>query len=186
MERSPIMKNYYQVLGLPFNASPRRIRDQYRKLAKRYHPDTRINSADKAHFEEKFKEINEAYRALSEITKQTNLTPQQRKLDFLYQQGKKLFDQRKYSKALIFFNEVLTLDAAYRDTHIRLQEARRKHQYISAEYAKASSFFRHKKWAEAMASFETVLREDPHYRDAAKRFKAARREQLMANFMEQY
>ena len=180
------MKNYYEILGLPPNASPRRIKEQYRKLAKIYHPDRLADPAKKNHFAEKFREISEAYEALADIVKRANLTPKERKLDFLYQQGRQFFNQNKFSKAMVVFNEILALDSGYRDTLTLLQESRRKHKRLATLYAKADSLYAQKKWAEAAAGFEVVLRDDPGYRDAAKKFKKARREQLMSDFMSQY
>jgi len=52
------MKNYYEVLGVPRNASPDQIRKAYHRLAHKFHPD-------KGGDEKKFKEINEAYQILS-------------------------------------------------------------------------------------------------------------------------
>jgi len=180
------MKRYYKILGLPPNASPRRIKEQYRKLAKTYHPDRLMDPAEKAHFEEKFKEINEAYEALAEIVKRANLSPKERKLDFLYEQGKSLFDQHKYAKAMVVFNEILALNSNYRDTLTWLQEARRRHKRLSGLYSEADLLFKKKEWARAATAFEAVLKDDPNYRDAAKKFKKARREQLMSDFMSQY
>ena len=180
------MKNYYQILGLSINASPRNIRDQYRKLAKIYHPDRVSDPVEKAHYAEKFKEINEAYEALSDVVRRGKLGPKERKLDFLYRQGKKLFDQKKWTQAMIVFNEVLAIDSSYRDALVCLQEARRKHKHLAAQYAEANALLRHKKWTEAIQVLELILLEDPHYRDAAKKFKQARRQQLMVDFMNQY
>lgn len=58
------MKNPYEVLGVPQNASQAEVKKAYRELAKKYHPDNYINNplADLA--EEKMKEINEAYDAI--------------------------------------------------------------------------------------------------------------------------
>ena len=56
------MTNYYDVLGVPKNASEKEIRQAYRKLARQYHPDVNKNDGNT---EEKFKEINEAYSVLS-------------------------------------------------------------------------------------------------------------------------
>ena len=52
-------RDYYEVLGVEKNASADDIKKAYRRLAKKYHPD--INPDDKQ-AEQKFKEINEAYR----------------------------------------------------------------------------------------------------------------------------
>src|SRR6059058_4729377 len=59
-------KDYYKVLGVSKSASAEDIKKAFRKLARRYHPD--VNPGDKKS-EEKFKEINEAYEVLSDVTK---------------------------------------------------------------------------------------------------------------------
>jgi molecular chaperone DnaJ len=56
------MKDYYKILGVPPDASDEEIRKAYYKLAHKYHPD-------KGGDEKKFKEINEAYRILSDKEK---------------------------------------------------------------------------------------------------------------------
>ncbi len=58
------MKPYYDILGVAHNASPEEIKQAYRKLAKRYHPDVNAGSRES---EEKFKEVQEAYRTLSDV-----------------------------------------------------------------------------------------------------------------------
>src|SRR5262245_23496366 len=118
------MKNHYQTLELPPNASPRRIKEQYRKLAKIYHPDRFTDPTDKAQSAEKFKEITDAYEALAGVVRRAKLTPRERKLDFLYEQGKQLFQANKWSKAVAVFSEILTIEANYRDTLIWLREAK--------------------------------------------------------------
>jgi len=59
-------KEYYSILGVNRNASEREIKQAYRRLARKYHPD--INPGDKS-AEEKFKQINEAYEVLSDKEK---------------------------------------------------------------------------------------------------------------------
>lgn len=63
------MKNHYQTLGVPENASEQEIKLAYRKLAKRYHPD--VNAGAKG-AEEQFKEIVEAYSILSDYNLRSN------------------------------------------------------------------------------------------------------------------
>ena len=59
-------RDYYEVLGVSRDADPSVIKKAYRKLAKKYHPDT--NTGDKE-AEQKFKEAAEAYGILSDPKK---------------------------------------------------------------------------------------------------------------------
>jgi len=59
-------KNYYDILGVPRNATEKEIKQAYRRLARKYHPD--VNPGNKQ-AEEKFKEISEAYEVLSDKEK---------------------------------------------------------------------------------------------------------------------
>lgn len=59
-------RDYYEVLGVDRNASEDEIKRNYRKAAKKYHPD--LNPDDKA-AEQKFKEASEAYEVLSDAGK---------------------------------------------------------------------------------------------------------------------
>lgn len=91
-------RNYYEVLGVPKNASKDVIKDVYRKLALQYHPDR--NKSPEA--EEKFKEISEAYAVLSDDGKR-------QQYDTLGHAG---FDQR-YSREDIFRGA--DFDSIFRD-----------------------------------------------------------------------
>ena len=59
-------KDYYKILGIDKNADENTIKKAYRKLAKKYHPDTNAGNAQAA---EKFKQITEAYSVLSDPEK---------------------------------------------------------------------------------------------------------------------
>lgn len=72
-----MMKDYYSILGVSRNATQEEIKEAYKRLAKKYHPDR--NPGDKS-AEEKFKEINEAYQVLGD--------PEKRKqYDRMYEAG---------------------------------------------------------------------------------------------------
>ncbi len=59
-------KDYYSIMGLGRGATEKEIKQAYRKLARKYHPD--INPGNKT-AEEKFKEVNEAHDVLSDPEK---------------------------------------------------------------------------------------------------------------------
>jgi DnaJ-class molecular chaperone len=61
------MKDYYQILGIPENASRADIKKAFRKLAFKYHPDT--NPGHEGEAAERFKEISEAYGVLGDENK---------------------------------------------------------------------------------------------------------------------
>jgi molecular chaperone DnaJ len=59
-------RDYYEVLGVSRNADQKQIRQAYRKLARKLHPD--VNPGDK-NAEARFKEVNAAYEVLSDAEK---------------------------------------------------------------------------------------------------------------------
>ena len=59
-------KDYYATLGVAKTATEKEIKQAFRKLARKHHPD--VNPGDKA-AEAKFKEINEAYEVLGDPEK---------------------------------------------------------------------------------------------------------------------
>lgn len=72
------MEDYYQILGVPPDASDEEIKKAFWRLAKKYHPDSPTGDP------EKFKKINEAYQVLSDKRKRA-MYDQQRKFGFTQQ-----------------------------------------------------------------------------------------------------
>src|SRR3989304_5643340 len=59
-------RDFYDVLGVSRSASDKEVRQAFRRLARKYHPD--VNPGDTS-AEERFKEINRAYEVLSDADK---------------------------------------------------------------------------------------------------------------------
>ncbi|MHB0911921.1 MAG: DnaJ C-terminal domain-containing protein [Armatimonadota bacterium] len=59
-------KDYYAVLGVKKDATDKEIKQAYRRLARKHHPD--VNPGDKSS-EDKFKEVSEAYEVLGDAEK---------------------------------------------------------------------------------------------------------------------
>ena len=58
------MTDPYEVLGVSRGASDDEIKKAYRKLSRTYHPDANINNPNKAEAEEKFKQVQQAYKQI--------------------------------------------------------------------------------------------------------------------------
>jgi molecular chaperone DnaJ len=62
-------QDFYEILGVPRNASDSEIKHAYRDLARRLHPDTVQDEEERKGAESRFKQINEAYAVLSDPSK---------------------------------------------------------------------------------------------------------------------
>jgi len=80
-----MMRDYYEILGVPRNATEKELKEAYRRLVRKYHPDLNPNNREEA--EKIFREINEAYEVLSD--------PEKRKLYDKYGHNWKNFSQFK-------------------------------------------------------------------------------------------
>ncbi len=84
-------RDYYQVLGVPREASAEEIQRAYRQLARRHHPD--VNKNPDA--EDRFKEISEAYDTLSDPDKRRRYD----RFGAAYRQVPEDVDARGYASA---------------------------------------------------------------------------------------
>lgn len=80
-------KNYYRVLGVDTQASPVDIKQAYRRLAKKYHPDV----SKEPDAEVQFKLLNEAYEVLGDMQKKVHYD---RQFKTTYQSSKSNFHYR--------------------------------------------------------------------------------------------
>lgn len=94
-----IFKDYYKILGLNSNkVNSDEIKIAFREQAKKYHPDVNTNNSSS---EERFKDINEAYRVLSNSSSK-------RKYDRMWnnhvgkKQAKQAYEESKRSKDSVF------------------------------------------------------------------------------------
>lgn len=97
-----IFKNYYKLLGLTKNikSTPEEIKAAFREQAKKYHPDVNVNNKAA---EERFKDINEGYRILSDPL-------QKRKYDKSWYNyvGKKI-QKEKMSEKEVRVNDIVNM-----------------------------------------------------------------------------
>ncbi len=93
-----IFKDYYRILGLDTNkVTMAQIKTSYREQAKKYHPDVNVGSKTA---EDRFKDINEAYRVLSN-------TASKRKYDRMWNthignKKKKQYEEAKRTTGSVF------------------------------------------------------------------------------------
>lgn len=66
-----VAKNFYEILGVPRNASDLEIKSAYHRLARKYHPDKAPNPEEAASFEVEFSKISTAYNTLKDKDKRS-------------------------------------------------------------------------------------------------------------------
>ncbi len=85
------MKNYYDILGINFDASQEEIKKAFREMAMKYHPDKHQDEENIEYYEAMFKEINEAYEVLRDDEKR-----RQYNIDYiLYEEEQKRREYRR-------------------------------------------------------------------------------------------
>jgi DnaJ-class molecular chaperone len=127
-------KDYYKILGIENKADEKDIKAAFKKLAKKYHPDSETGS------EERFKEINEAYDVLQDKNKRS-------RYDYMYGNFKapktnfnsktQTFKQNKMYSDLGSFTEFYK----QKEQENRNEEARKRHENEQKQESNFSDFF---------------------------------------------
>lgn len=132
-------QDHYGVLGVDRTARPKAVHEAYYSLARRYHPD-RFRSGALAdllpRFEEFFRLVTDAHNTLSDPARRAEYDEQRAagpapaaesrgsdtgylaKQNFL--RGRALASQRKYTEAVTFFENALSLDPGQPEYHLEL------------------------------------------------------------------
>lgn len=101
------IKDYYDMLQIPFEASDREIENSYKKFIQQYHPD--LNNYSKEECEVEFKKILEAYEILKDNKKRKEYDVVYKKvIRNNYKQSK--LDNKKYSSKI--YRELFVLEVS--------------------------------------------------------------------------
>jgi tetratricopeptide (TPR) repeat protein len=141
----------YKVLGLKPGASIKEIKDAYRNLVLRYHPDKDSSEGN----EERFLKISDAYQTLrvqcipeSKTPKFGDIYPED--AVYSYEQAEKLLLKQKYEDAIVFFNKTLE----------------KLPRYANAWLKKGDTLSSLKRYDEALYCYDKVLQINPESADA--------------------
>ena len=131
------ISQWYGILGVSLNASPKTIKLAYRELAQLWHPDRYIDDLElKARAESEIKEINQAYSEIKaylaakvnsnfednidlsfKSNRRSKISKTKSNPDFYYQQGVVLAEQKKYDEALTSFAQAIKLNPNYLEAY---------------------------------------------------------------------
>ena len=124
------MKNYYEILEVNRKASKEVIDKAYRVLARKYHPDQYMGEKQ-LYAEKKMKDINEAYRVLSdEFLKEKYDNELENELELMY--------SKKYQQRNI---ETENINSTFQNGENLDEDERAKRKREKAEYRRRMSSF---------------------------------------------
>ncbi len=98
-------RDYYEVLGVTKSSSADEIKQQYRKLALKFHPDRNKSSEAAEHF----KEISEAYAVISDPEKNKSMINTDTKVLMADIPLKIYFKEHKVEDLILFLNQSLAV-----------------------------------------------------------------------------
>ncbi|MDW8132395.1 MAG: DnaJ domain-containing protein [Candidatus Calescibacterium sp.] len=90
------MKDYYSILGVSRNATEKELKEAYRKLVRKYHPD--LNPSNREESEKIFRQINEAYEVLSDPEKRKFYDKYGENWKNIYEASKKGYDPEQFNQ----------------------------------------------------------------------------------------
>ena len=135
-------KNYYDILGLPRNATTRQVRDRFRTLARELHPD-RFRGEEKPEAEARFQEITQAFNELNdparrrdhdlELARPDGLKQDSSEAARVYlQRGIKAFREKQFSQAAENFDRATRENPeSAQSWHYLAMACRGKRQWLS-------------------------------------------------------
>ncbi len=141
MHESLPSRNYFQILGVPRNATDDDVKKAYFGLARKYHPDRfdrNIQSAYRNQIESVFDAITNAYKTLispekrrayisgSEESRAGEGQDVMKKADIKFRQGKTLYTQERYDDAVGFLEEAVRIRKDKGDYYLLLAMAESK------------------------------------------------------------
>ncbi len=133
--------NYYQILDVPRNASPKEIKKAYFEMARKYHPDRfdrDLPKETKEMVEEVFGHITAAFQTFSNDKERQDYDAKldapagldrkelEKNAETKFRQGKTLFSRGKYEEALVYFEEAIKLKSSKADYRLFLAKTEAK------------------------------------------------------------
>jgi len=116
------MKDLYEILGVHENASDTDIKSAFRQLAKQYHPDSQEVQENRAESEERFLQLTDAYKVLSDSVLRTQYDRDRRSgkhTSFdpkhpgnprvLYREGRRAYKNERFKEASEHFRKAVEL-----------------------------------------------------------------------------
>lgn len=166
------MKDPYEVLGIARTATDDEIKQAYRTLAKKYHPDNYVNDPMAKIAEEKMKEINAAYEQIQKMRSDPSAES-----DYGY--GGTFDEKETYARVRRFINNGDILRA---ETLLDIFSV--SDRGAEWNFLKGCVYLRKGYYYDAQRSFETACYLDPtnqEYRTALDQIRSARNEQQQRN-----
>lgn len=124
------LEKYYQILELNYNATQEQIKQAYRKLAKKWHPDNyNENEEQQTIAQQKFISISEAYQILltnleqnqeiktTKSTQKIKVKTKAENRQFYYNLGVEAAENENWENAVNYFSQAIKIDSSFSDAY---------------------------------------------------------------------